>query len=237
MTSGVVNIGPVWKALGSARAKALPAFHAFTGADNIGRFSCVGKANWFQAYLRTNEDVINALQMLGEAEVTDSLLSTLTGFVCAAYAPKSITTKTISELRWHLFTKHMAESDKLPPTIGALKQHILRVHIQARVWEQATITHQDAQLDPLENGYFKDADGRLKPTTIDVLPAPEVIVEVVRCHCETDCSSARCFCITNNLTCTDLCQCGSQCQNDVDYQNNGHLSDDEDEDGDDEDIV
>jgi len=46
-----------------------------------------------------------------EAEVTDGLLSTLAGFVCAAYAPKGITIKMIPELRWHLFTKHMAESD------------------------------------------------------------------------------------------------------------------------------
>ena len=79
--------------------------------------------------------------MLEEAEVTDGLLLTLAGFICAAYAPKGITIKTIPELRWHLFTKHMAESDKLPPTIGALKQHILRVHIQAWVWGQAAIAH------------------------------------------------------------------------------------------------
>ena len=46
-----------------------------------GRFSRVGKATWLQAYLRTDEDVINALQMLEEAEVTDGLLSTLAGFV------------------------------------------------------------------------------------------------------------------------------------------------------------
>jgi len=106
-----VHIGAVWKALGPARSKALPAFHAFTGVDNTGRFSRVGKATWLQSYLRTDEDVINALQMLEEAEVTDGLLSTLAGFVCAAYAPKGITIKTIPELRWHLFTKHMAESD------------------------------------------------------------------------------------------------------------------------------
>ena len=175
--------------------------------------------------------------MLEEAEVTDGLLSMLAGFVCAVYAPKGITIKTIPELRWHLFTKHMAESDKLPPTIGALKQQILRVHIQARVWGQAAIAHQDAQLDPLENGYFKDADGRLKPTTTDVLPAPKAIVEIVRCQCKADCSSAICSFRTKNLACTDLCQCGSQCQNDEDSQNNAHLSDDEDEDDDDEDIV
>ena len=141
------------------------------------------------------------------------------------------------ELRWHLFCNYMAESDELPPTIGALKQQILRVHIQARVWGQAAITHQDVLLDPLENGYFKDVDGRLKPTTTDVLPAPKAIVEMVRYQCKSDCSSARYSCRTKNLTCTDLCRCDSQCQNDDDSKNNAHLIDDEDEDGDDEDIV
>ena len=89
MTSGVVHIGAVWKALGPARAKALPAFRAFTGADNTGRFSRVGKANWLQAYLRTDEDVINALQMLEEAEVTDGLLSTLAGFYVQPTHPRA----------------------------------------------------------------------------------------------------------------------------------------------------
>jgi len=30
----------------------------------------------------------------------------------------------------------MAESEKLPPTVGALTEHIKRVHVQARVWGQ-----------------------------------------------------------------------------------------------------
>jgi hypothetical protein len=53
----------------------------------------------------------------------------------------------------------MAESDKLPPTLGALS-----VHIQAKVWGQANITLQDPQLDPLQNGYPLVANGYLKPT-------------------------------------------------------------------------
>ena len=55
----------------------------------------------------------------------------------------------------------MAQSDKLPPTLGALRQHVMRVHIQARVWGQASITLQDPQLDPLQNGYHKESDGQL----------------------------------------------------------------------------
>ena len=231
MASGVVKIEPLWRALGPERAKALPAFHAFTGADNTGRFSRIGKATWLQAYLKADEAVINALQMLqDDVEVTEGMLSTLATFVCAAYAPKGIKIKTIPDMRWHLFCKHMAESDKLPPTIGALKQLILRVHIQTRVWGQAAIPQQDPQLNPLENGFFKDKDGQLKPTTTEVLPAPKAIVEMVRCQCKSDCSSARCSCRTKNLSCTDLCQCGSQCENDEDSQDVTYESDDDDDD-------
>ncbi|KAK5929735.1 hypothetical protein CgunFtcFv8_010949 [Champsocephalus gunnari] len=149
MASGVVQIEPLWRALGKERAKALPAFHAFTGADNTGRFSRIGKATWLQIYLKADKDIIDALQMLlDEAEVAEGMLSTLASFVCAAYSPKGINIKTIPELRWHLFCKHRAESDKLPPTLGALKQHILRVHVQTRVWAQAAIALQDPAAGP-----------------------------------------------------------------------------------------
>ncbi|CAL8339873.1 unnamed protein product [Boreogadus saida] len=106
------------------------------------------------------------------------MLATLASFVCAAYSPKGIYIKTISELRWHLFCKHMAESDKLPPTFGALRQHVLRVHIQARVWGQASIALQDSQMDPLQNGYHKESDSQLKPTMTDALPSPKAIIEM-----------------------------------------------------------
>ena len=130
-------------------------------------------------------------RLLSTTEVTETMLATLASFVCAAYSPKGIYIKTISELRWHLFCKHMAESDKLPPTIGALRQHVMRVHIQARVWGQASIALQD----------------------------PQAIIKMVSCQCKTDCTSGRCSCRTQNLSCTDLCQCDSECQNDEDTQN------------------
>ena len=82
-----------------------------------------------------------------------------------------------------MFCKYMAESQKLPPTLGALKQHILRAHVQARIWGQATVYQQEL-LDPLENGYHMDSNGQLKPKTTDVLPASDAIVEMVRCQCQ-----------------------------------------------------
>ncbi len=59
------KLRPVWTALGAGCAKALPAFHAFTGADKTGRFARIGKATWLQVFLRMGDDVINALRMLG----------------------------------------------------------------------------------------------------------------------------------------------------------------------------
>jgi len=52
MASGVIRIEPIWTAIVAERAKALPAFHAFIGADNTGRFSRIGKASWLQVYMK-----------------------------------------------------------------------------------------------------------------------------------------------------------------------------------------
>ena len=82
----------------------------------------------------------------------------------------------------------MAESNMLPSTLGALKQHIIRVHIEASVWGHASIAQQEF-LDPLQNGFCKDADGDLVPHTTDDLPAPNTIIEMVNCHFNGKCSS------------------------------------------------
>jgi len=48
---------------------------------------------------------------------------------------------------------------------------------------------------PLLNGYHSDSDdGQLQPATTDVPPAPEAIVEMVRCQCKGNCSSNHCSC-------------------------------------------
>jgi len=52
MVSRVLQIQQIWTAIGAERAKALPAFHALTGADNTGRFSHTGKATWLQLYMK-----------------------------------------------------------------------------------------------------------------------------------------------------------------------------------------
>ena len=201
MVSGVHQIKPLWTALGPEKAKALPASHAFSGAENTGRCVRIGWATWFKLFLESDYDVIRDLCMpCDDTDVTEDFLeSTMARFVCTAYCPKGLHTSSIPDLRWHLFCKYMAESEKLPPTMGALKQHILRTHVQARVWGQAAHPKQ-VPLDPLQNGYHKDHDeGQLNPTTADVPPAPKAIIEMVRRQCKGNCTSNRCSCKSNNL--------------------------------------
>ena len=90
MTSGTLEIKPIWNALGPDRAKALPAFHAFTGADSTGRFARIGKTRWFKLFMEADDGIVGALSMLGcDNDVTEkSLQLTLSSFVCAAYSPK-----------------------------------------------------------------------------------------------------------------------------------------------------
>ena len=162
---------------------------------------------------------IEALNLLTTSpNLTNEQLSLLESFVCTVYNPKGINIQKLPELRWHLFCKSMCEGDRLPPTIPALKQHIMRAHVQAYTWGQAHISQQKL-LDPLQHGFYKEDNGRFMPVTTDALPAPKAIIELVRCNCKTNCTSARCSCKMNDLPCTELCCCSTErCRNDTDIQ-------------------
>ena len=218
MVSGIIDIQPIWRALGKEKAQALPIFHAFTGADKVGKFSGISKTKWFQQYMKADVDLPRALLKLPvEGDLTQEVKDALEKFVCLKYCPKGVRITSIPDLRWHLLCKQLAESNKLPPTLGALEEHINRVHLQSRVWHQATVMQQQP-FEPLQFGYSKERDGQLFPVTTLVLPAPQAIIELVRCQCKTNCSTLTCLCRHNNLPCTELCLCDTdvQCTNDED---------------------
>ncbi len=232
MVSGIIDISDIWAQLGERKANALPALHAFSGADTTGRFSRVGKVKWFKLYLCLEDNVVDALQTLLDSDaIADQSMDRLAEFVCRAYAPKGINITCIPELRWYLFCKTMAESEKLPPTFGALRQHVSRVHLQSRIWGQAA-SAEYVHIDPIGHGYYQDNDGNIHPHTSDVAPAPTAVVEMVRCQCKTNCATQRCSCKRNELSCTDLCQCSTDCENDEDTHIENSLQSDMDSDSD-----
>ena len=114
MASGIVEVNAIWTSLGADRIMALPLFHAFTGADNTGRFAGIGKATWLNMFLKVDDYFLRSLLMLSQtSDLTEDMVTILAKFACTAYRPKSIQIDNIPELRLYVFCKLMIESDKL----------------------------------------------------------------------------------------------------------------------------
>jgi len=135
-------------------------------------------------------------------------------------------------LRWNLFKKTQAEAEKLPPTADALYHHTLRAHYRAMIWH-----HDDEACPHLPSPTMYDwklGPNSYIPIITELKPAPEAIIELVRCGCQKNkCSNARCSCRRASLVCTEMCSCegaNESCEN-IDVRMNVY-SDDEDGDED-----
>ena len=53
--------------------------------------------------------------------------------MCRPYQPKS-KINCVNTLRWEMFQKSQAESEKLPSTQAVLRQAIQEAHYQAMIW-------------------------------------------------------------------------------------------------------
>ena len=65
-----IKMGPIVQALGPTRTTALPAFHAFIGADNTGSFPGKGKLGCWKAFLEADEEVLAAMARLGTTKAS-----------------------------------------------------------------------------------------------------------------------------------------------------------------------
>ena len=205
------------QAVGTEKSKGLIGLHAFSGADWGGKFSSISKKRWISYYLTldTDSDAIHIFQNFGENDFELELATTiLEAFVCAVYATNS-KCQTLAELRWELFRTKNLESEKLPPTLGALKPHIQRANAISTICKG--YREPRPQLPSLTANWWEtNSDGTISPKKCLQPPAPEAVIELVKCGCRGECSTARCSCNKNNLPCTPLCKCGDCC-NAIDY--------------------
>ncbi|XP_034947845.1 uncharacterized protein [Chelonus insularis] len=120
---------------------------------------------------------------------------------------------TIAELRYYLFNQTIFHNNKesslatLPPTQAALLEHTKRVYLQVQEWL-------GKNMDAEEWGWKRIFQIIMYPVMTTAPPAPDVLLEQVRCSC-TDCSSSRCTCKKSGIRCTQLCKnCeGNACEN------------------------
>ena len=97
----------------------------------------------------------------------------------------------------------------MPPTLAAAKYHSLQVYFQILEWKGHS-----GEMNPPEWGW-KKSDEKFMPLHTDLPPAPSEILKIIRCNCQTDCSSMRCTCKKHNVKCSVACgNCrGSGCTN------------------------
>ena len=224
-----IKLEKIFHAVGPAKAAALPAFHALSGADNTGCFSGKGKASCWKTFIEADEEVISGFSALGvDAIPSRETMALIEKFVCQLYVPRTDIC-TVKELRWWLFRKKQAQSERLPPTQDALSQAILRAHYQLLVWNNDKVANPTLP-SPKNFGWTADENGWV-PVMTKIPPAPDAIIYLVKCKCAKErCSTKRCQRRKAGLSCTDLCSCSDSRE----LCENLHDNDGDDDDGNDD---
>ena len=104
----------------------------------------------------------------------------------------------------------MVKPEFLPPSAGAVKQHILRAYLQYHDW----VFLESMTLQPAEYGWYIK-DGKYTPTLTEDPVAPPELLKLTICNCKKGCNSSRCSCRNVGLKCIPACRfCnGEGCSN------------------------
>ena len=106
---------------GGAKIAALPALHALSGCDT-GSFAGRGKMTWWKAFQVADKEIITALANLGTSEnLAPDTIAALEKYICQFCVPNA-PVSSVKKLRWLLFRKKQAQSERLPPTKAALDE-------------------------------------------------------------------------------------------------------------------
>ena len=190
----------------------LLACHALSGCDTVACYFGISKVKALKT-LRAGF----SLSCLGNIHASfPDVRKQATEFVGACYGHKHHT--SMSEARKMSWAAKVGKGststpylNNLSPTIEAFIENVKRAHIQACVWKHA-LHSAPPLIDPLNNGVILDTSTKsLLPISLpEAIPlAPENILKLIRCSCETDtpCKTMRCRCASAKLPCTVFCHC------------------------------
>ena len=135
-----IDIGAAYEALDPKHSSANLGFHVFTGCDQTGKFYGKTEAFCWKTRIASSDEELAALRNLGESEElpTEDMILGLDAFTMRLYCqnvPHSV--KSLSDMRWYLFSKKQSEAEKLPPTKAELKYKILRAHYVTMMWKRS----------------------------------------------------------------------------------------------------
>ena len=127
-----ISIHDVCRTMSSAKANALPAFHALTRSDNTSFFSGTGKKSAY-AKLSTRPELTTMFCHLMDKPVTPSSddIAVIESFVISLYSV-SCTLTAVNQARQQIFAQSFRTYEYLPPTKAALVEHVKRRTRQER---------------------------------------------------------------------------------------------------------
>ena len=179
----------------------LPAVHALTGCDTTSKVGT--KTSSYRAATKYGFELLHSF---GKSDITEPILLSAEEFLVRCLDSKS-NVKTFDDLRNQMYHTKTFQLDleKLPPTSGSIRLHILRAYLQCKLWLNAPIMRQ-CTVDATEYGYCQDED-ELTPQIVldgslpDDFPMP--------CSCLKCARANVCACRLKNVSCCEFCKCGS----------------------------
>ena len=205
-----ISIHECYLKLGPNKAEALIGWYTFKGTDNTGAFAGKGIISHYKTFLQSDMDILGAFSTFG---ITDDTIIQMEKYLCLLNNTGGINECSLRDLRWALFAQKGKEGQQLPPTLGTLIPHVHRAFYMARIWK---LSQKPCPKLPSPTQYYWELlDGKLTPVTCINPPAPEALLELQKCNCKKGCAKKSCGCQKNNLRCTDMCGCGSECSNTV----------------------
>ena len=120
--------------------KALPAFHALTGADNTSFFSGTGKKSAYAKWSTRPELTATLCHLMDKPETPSSDdIAVIESFVISLYSV-SCTLTDVNQAQQQIFAQPSRTFQYIQPTKAALVEHVKRTTHQAGyVWGQSNI--------------------------------------------------------------------------------------------------
>ena len=205
-----VNINILKDSLGKTVCENILFVHAILGCDTTSRIYGIGKPVTLKVIQNNDSSFLSVAKIFGKANSSQkSIENAGEKAVIALYKGKG---NSLDSLRLERFQEKLAVSKTyispcaLPPTSEANKYHSFRVYHQIQAWK-------GNELNPEKWGW-KVADGKMTPLQTDRAPAPQCLLQIVRCSCKTECKDLRCGCRKQGLSCSLVCSgCKGVCAN------------------------
>lgn len=193
--------------MGKLKCKALPFFHAVTGADESSSLHGVGKKKFWEAW-KFMPEITQVFAKMGtvagvKAKLTEPDFNLLQRYINISYRRSSPYVE-VNHARQAMFAEGVS-IENCPPSEGALKQHVLRAILLSVKWHKALELKPDLP-SPSEWGWTKDKNGTWIPHWSDDPIVADTLQELIRCGCQKRCSG-NCTCCQFGLPCTPLCGC------------------------------